>query len=250
MSATQARLGTNVAYSFTGTLTPNGNVYRLGGGTGVLTLPNANMLTDDGATPRSLNYGNPSGLPALKITAANSYTGGTTITGATIYQNEVEVSSPAALGTGTINLRGGSLYYNTGTASVTVPNNFDFSNSVAQPCLQFNQSITFTGTWTLPAGVDLMLNRNGSNAGYTVLPALDTQAGKLSNGRGTLVLSNVNQIPQGRIDLSADSGMTVFDNLSWGAIRRRTAQWLRRPRGPVEEHQHASRRPRHRSFCH
>ena len=58
--------------TFTGTITPAGNTYRLGGGSGTLTLPNANQLTGT-ASVLATNGGE------VRITGSNNYTGPTRI---------------------------------------------------------------------------------------------------------------------------------------------------------------------------
>jgi fibronectin-binding autotransporter adhesin len=58
--------------SYTGTITPANNTYRLGGGSGVLTLPNANQLTGG----RSLVVTNGG---EVRLAANNNYTGTTSI---------------------------------------------------------------------------------------------------------------------------------------------------------------------------
>jgi fibronectin-binding autotransporter adhesin len=58
--------------SYTGTITPAANTYRLGGGSGVLTLPIANQLVGS-ASVVATNGGE------VRITASNNYTGATRI---------------------------------------------------------------------------------------------------------------------------------------------------------------------------
>jgi fibronectin-binding autotransporter adhesin len=58
--------------TYIGTITPAANTYRLGGGSGVLTLPNANQLSGT-ASVVATNGGE------VRITASNNYTGATRI---------------------------------------------------------------------------------------------------------------------------------------------------------------------------
>jgi autotransporter-associated beta strand protein len=60
--------------TFTGTIAPANSTYRLGGGTGTLTLPGANQLTG----PNNLVVTNGG---EVQLTAVNNYSGTTTITG-------------------------------------------------------------------------------------------------------------------------------------------------------------------------
>ena len=71
------RLGAIGAVLFSGTLTPNGSTYRLGGGGGTLTLVNANMLT--GARSLDIDAGG-----TIFLVGGNNYTGATSISGSTL----------------------------------------------------------------------------------------------------------------------------------------------------------------------
>jgi fibronectin-binding autotransporter adhesin len=75
--------------SYTGTITPANNTYRLGGGSGVLTLPNANQLT--GARSLLVTNGG-----EVRLTANNNYTGATNIVAklATSLQNAGAADTP------------------------------------------------------------------------------------------------------------------------------------------------------------
>ena len=69
-------IGAAADVNYTGTITPGGNTYYLGGGGKKLTLAITDQLTDDGSTPRSLIV---SGPGTLEVTGSNSFSGGTTI---------------------------------------------------------------------------------------------------------------------------------------------------------------------------
>jgi fibronectin-binding autotransporter adhesin len=78
---TAASLGAVGDVTYTGTLTPNGTVYRLGGGGGTLTMANTGALSGS----RTLTVVSPG---AVVLSAANSLTGATTINaGATLVVN-------------------------------------------------------------------------------------------------------------------------------------------------------------------
>jgi fibronectin-binding autotransporter adhesin len=80
-NSTKMHVGAQLAgLTYTGTITPSDNTYRLGGG-GDLTLPNANQLT--GARNVSLNNGG-----KVVVTGSNNYTGVTTIGG--VYMNPTQ----------------------------------------------------------------------------------------------------------------------------------------------------------------
>lgn len=93
-------LGASGTFTYSGTLTPNSNVYRLGGGGGTLTY--SGVLGGDNALV--VNGGGSGGTVTLP--AANTYTGGTTIVSGTL-----RLGNAAALGTpgGTVTLTGGTL---------------------------------------------------------------------------------------------------------------------------------------------
>lgn len=78
-----ARLGSAVASTFTGTLTPKANVYRVGGGGGSLTI-GSNLADVAGAT--SLEMGTSGNLAPgmVLLTGNNSYSGGTMLAAGTL----------------------------------------------------------------------------------------------------------------------------------------------------------------------
>ena len=92
---TAAFLGAISDVSYTGTLTPNGTTYRLGGGGGTLTMGSANQVTGGG---NSLVIGG-----KVALAAANNYGGGTTLLGGTVFPAgpvELALGTDGALGTG------------------------------------------------------------------------------------------------------------------------------------------------------
>jgi autotransporter-associated beta strand protein len=93
--------------TYSGTLTPNGMTYQLGGGGGTLTLSVTNALT---STNKVLIQGIGVYGGTVVLASPNNYTGGTTVTNATL-----QIGDTAAAGTGvvtvnnaTLNLAGGS----------------------------------------------------------------------------------------------------------------------------------------------
>jgi autotransporter-associated beta strand protein len=69
------RLGATGNYTYSGAITPNGDVYRFGGGGGTLTV--ATNLADGFVNPRSLEVGG--GLSQVVLAGNNTYTGSTTV---------------------------------------------------------------------------------------------------------------------------------------------------------------------------
>ncbi len=155
------------------------------------------------------------GSGILILNGANTYSGGTLINSGSFSTNYFQVKNVNALGPGTITIQAGTLGYDIATPT-TIANDFVFTGS-GQKGFQFMQptSYTFTGDFTLPAGVELFLSRSGNHSAIISLPALDTQAGSLTSGRGMLDISNVNQIPQGNLNLNGDAGLTMLNNVSW-----------------------------------
>ncbi len=76
--------------SYTGTVTPANNTYRFGGGSGVITLPNANQLTGANSlvVMNGHDFGDRQGLGGVRITANNNYTGATRIQGRSMTTNQ------------------------------------------------------------------------------------------------------------------------------------------------------------------
>ncbi len=211
------RLGALTDLNYTGTLTPNGSVYKLGSGSGALIFPNAHSLVDSGG-PRSLDIDTSLftyGYSRVKLSAANSFPWSTALKRPSYSRFDLELSTPSALGAGPVTISSGSLYFNTTGGGETVFTNAIVFTTAGQVGLQYNQNTTFTGPITIPANVELFLNRQGNNGTICALPALNTQPGKLSVGRSMFDLSNTNQLPQGNFAMAADSGGTLFNGVTW-----------------------------------
>ena len=216
-----ASLGAVGPVSYTGTLTPQGTTYRLGGGGGTLTIPTANAIT--GA--RGLAA---SGSGTVVLAEANDYTGATTVDGgatlrilgptstSSVTVNQIggvlEVGHSGALGSGTLTFGGGFATTPTirpiGTVVLTNPvnaNGFNIGgngtlglgtttlqNNVVINNLNTTNPTTFAAI-TAAGGVrTLSLTGNGST---TVTGAIGGGTG-VSNitkgGSGTLALNGVN----------------------------------------------------------
>jgi autotransporter-associated beta strand protein len=126
--------GGDVTYS--GTITPAGGVYRLGGGSGNLILPNADALS--GAN--SLVVSGAGGRVTLG--GANSYTGGTTVN----FFGTLSISDTNQLGSGPLILNNGTLRV-TGTNPLTMasPISIDIGGAtfrIDNPGLRLTSGIT------------------------------------------------------------------------------------------------------------
>ncbi|MHA3771132.1 beta strand repeat-containing protein [Verrucomicrobiota bacterium sgz303538] len=214
------RLGGSANATLTGTITPAGNTYLLGGAGGTLTLASANALS--GA--RSLNVGT-NGTTAGTIVLANTngYTGATTVTDGMI----LRAGSNASLGTNpsitldnaTLQLASGGDFTSFGTArTITVgvggatldtgSNNVTLANAL-------NGSGIFTkagaGALTLGAVNSAFGGKTIINEGTIVLgaddhlgaaPTAGAVADQLQLGGGTLKVS-------ADVTLAANRGITL-----------------------------------------
>jgi fibronectin-binding autotransporter adhesin len=198
-----AATGSNSTY--TGTLTPANNVYRLGGGAGVLTLPNTNAITGFSG----LVVGGAGGGTVV-LGGTNDFTGGTTLSNG----NTLSVSNPASLGAagilfnnGTLQITGTTAFSSaaplaltdgggiiqvdnssgaTFTSGMSVSGNGNFNNS---PLTK-----TGTGNLTLLGTVDVGNNsiwvRNGTltfDTGSIINSNFYNSIGQINNDNGTLV---------------------------------------------------------------
>jgi autotransporter-associated beta strand protein len=201
--------------SYTGTLTPNGTTYRLGGGGGTLTMANTNALTGE----NSLNV-----RGSVVLAAANDYTGPTVVNGGAALRilgstgtSGISVNQPAgflevgddgALGTGTLTINGGfatgptlSVVGTVVTSNPVVVNgelNITGSGSLTVGPVTLggtDRNITNNNTGLITLGgitatnTNLTLSGNGS----TTAGAITTGTGALTkNGSGTLTLTGAN----------------------------------------------------------
>ena len=118
-------LGAIGTATYSGTLTPNGTTYRLGGGGG--TLIYANSLPDAAAGSTALNVVSPG---TVVLASNNTYTGPTTIAaGATLQIGNA--GSTGSLGTNYV-LNNGTLAFNFSSTTQTVGNPISGTGSVTQ----------------------------------------------------------------------------------------------------------------------
>jgi autotransporter-associated beta strand protein len=129
-------LGAVGTVNFTGTITPSGTAYHLGGG-GTLVIAGTNALSDDGLTPRSLTIDG----GTVNLTGSNNFTGGTTLNNGVL-----RVGSDASLGgpNTQLTLNGGQLAIS--------GNGFTLDNR------NLNWS-TFNGGFYIDPGVTFTLNK-------------------------------------------------------------------------------------------
>ncbi|MGA2062391.1 MAG: autotransporter-associated beta strand repeat-containing protein [Thermoguttaceae bacterium] len=147
--------------SYTGAITPAGNIYYLGGGGGTLTIAGTNALTDNGGTPRSLIVNGPG---TLALTGNNSFTGGTTLTNGIL-----RVGNDASLGgpNTQLTLNGGLLEI---TGSGLTLDNRNVNWSTFNGGFYIDDGVTFTLGVNVPNGVEILKQGPGTlniAGGYT-----------------------------------------------------------------------------------
>ena len=164
----------NVTY--TGTFTPNGTTYRLGGAGGVLTMANANAVTGAG---KSLSVVGPG---TVVLGGANNFTGSTTVASGSVLQ----------LGTGVTGQNG-----SVGSTSIANSGTFTLANVEDQ-----SLAIPVTGTGNLAK----------TGAGRATVTVAQTYTGSTTVNAGTLALragdhtlaaNRTLQVNGGTLDLGA-----------------------------------------------
>jgi autotransporter-associated beta strand protein len=155
---TAARLGAVGSVNYTGTLTPNGTTYRLGGGGGTLTMANTNALT--GGNSLVVN-GN------VTLAGNNDYSGTTTInTGSTVTVIGSSATSAVTLNTPNTTLILGN-NASLGAGTLTVANSFAGPGTLAaigtivtSNPVTAGTDVNFGGTGTLTLGGTITLANN------------------------------------------------------------------------------------------
>jgi len=172
---TAASLGAVGSVTYTGTLTPQGATYRLGGGGGTLTMSNTNAVTGTG---NSLVVRGPG---TVVLTAANDYDGTTTVSA------------------GTLRIGAGGT---TGSLSASSAISVDGA-------LIFNRSDTITqGTDFGAASITGSGSLTKAGTGKLILNAANTYAGSTTLSAGTLRLTNTGAIGSSS-SLSLATGTTL-----------------------------------------
>jgi len=155
---TAASLGAVGDVTYTGTLTPSGTTYRVGGGGGTLTMANANAVTGAG---NSLVVGGPG---TVVLANSNDYDGTTTIS-----SGALQMGDAAALGTS---------------------QNLGFSTASTGKLQLYGYNLTLTNL-TSDGGTPVIENGAGTDAVLTVNNSSDlSYGGTLQNGAsGKLTLT-------------------------------------------------------------
>ncbi len=174
---TAAYLGAVGNVTYTGSLTPEGTTYRLGGGGGTLTMANTDALA--GATSAIIR-GN------VTLAAANSHSAGTTLNSGIL-----TLGNAGSLGGGTLTIAGAGTLAASGSVAV--------SNAIAA-----NSDFTIGGTGALTLGGNMTLNANRAinNTNTTATTNLGNITGTnrsltFNGGGNTTVSGNITTGNQG-----------------------------------------------------
>jgi len=211
-SLPSAFLGANAAVTYSGTLTPNGNTYRLGGGSNTLTLANTSQLTGN---RNVITNG------AVVMPVASEFTGSLTTLAGTATMQWGAGDTQDITATRTIILTGGAFAADIGA------NNVAFANPIANGgaggftklgsgTLTVNAVNTYTGTTTVSAGTLLAnvagavpstgaLVLNAAAGGATLQLGADISIGSLAS-TGTFAVGN------GRVDLNGHTLTMGYNN--------------------------------------
>jgi fibronectin-binding autotransporter adhesin len=201
--------------TYSGTLTPSGSTYYLGGGIGTLFVANTGALT--GASSVVIN----TGIGAVAIGGSNNYTGTTTVVGGTL---KLANTASAFGSTGAVTVaNGGALDVNGETIEGATPYAFTISGTGAggggaiinsTGTRSYLKSVTLAGNATIsPNSGEIVLGSNSGTdgtlnlAGYTLT----------KNGPGTLALNGLSYsgagnivINQGTLQLIQDYGVGSY----------------------------------------
>jgi fibronectin-binding autotransporter adhesin len=187
------------------TLGPNNaNTFRLGGGGGTLTLGGANILTGTA----SATIGSAAFAGTVRITAANNYSGGTTLAGVTL-----AVGDAGALGSGPFTITSGSIRADGGPVTfanpVTVGGNVTVGGT---DVLTFSGPVTLTGNRSITVNTPAVLAITGPIGQDAGTRSLTVNA---SSGTGTLILSGTNTY-SGGTTIGVGTVQTVGANQALG----------------------------------
>lgn len=211
---TAAYFGAVGNVNYTGTLTPQGTAYRLGGGGGTLTMANANAVT--GANTLTVNgnvilanNNNYTGTTTVNANQSLTVLGSSTTSGMTLNAGSIfTVGHNNAAGTGTITIGGAyPVLAAKGTVSINNP-------------IAFNNHIVFGGTGNLTLAGTLTMNNNWSiNVLNTIgSSTVNTITGAGSNrnltvgGTGNLVISGAITTGTGTLTKNDAGTLTLQGN--------------------------------------
>jgi autotransporter-associated beta strand protein len=198
-------LGAIANVTYTGTISPGGGAYRLGGGGGTLTLPTANALTGSngliigGPAGGTGSVGGTGGGTVVLSGASNDYSGGTTLRA----NVTLSIDHLSQMGSGGLAFNGGNL-------QITGSTPFAYTNPVS-----------------LQGGTTLLIVDNTAGASFTggMIPTGTTiNTTLIKTGLGTATLTGTVTMNAGNVHvdggtLVADTG-TVLTTGGFGSVGR------------------------------
>ena len=162
---------------YSGTLTPDGTTYRLGGGPGTLSVSSA--LTGTG---KSLIVGG-----NVVLTGTNSYTGGTTINGGML---QFDTSAGTCPSTGSITINSGGTLAATGPAGYTTTTSWLTSGKITSGSQGVLALTADEGAISMTGYSSLYLGAATANPIYSGALTPDGTTYRLGGGPGTLSVSS------------------------------------------------------------
>ncbi len=184
----------------TGTYSPttltagSGNLYRLGGGNGSLTLSGTNVLT--GSSGIQVGFAGTNGTGTVTLSNSQNYTGTTSVLGGIL-----AVGADSRLGTVPATTTPGNIVLNGGTLNISATFTLDPKRGISLG----PTSGSGTGTLDMASGKNLtysgIIANNGGGAG-----------GLTKTGAGTLILSGNHNTYTGPTNLNG--GITSFDGIN------------------------------------
>ena len=187
----------------------SGGTLNLGGGTRPFVIGDGAAANDLDVSATVSNGGiNKSGAGTLRLTNANAYSGGTTLTAGTL-----AVGGNTALGTGTVTLNGGTLTADGGTRTLANPISLSGTATIGG-----SNIFLFTGPVTITSGSALVV----ANLTDSISGVLGGSAPLSKQGTGTLFLtgssantfSNTLTVEEGQLALNKTSGNAVTASLT------------------------------------
>jgi autotransporter-associated beta strand protein len=192
-------IGASANTIYSGTITPGGTTYRLGGGTASLTLINTNALTGT----RNVVIGATGTVGTVVLGSTNDYTGGTTINGGTVSAfDDSNLGAPS----GALNFNGGLLGVTGGGFTFTTRT---INWAAGGGGFDVSAGLTFVLSQSLPSGGGLTKAGDGTlivsgNNGFSGTSALNAGALQLSSSTalGTSTLTSVSANVQAQLSNS------------------------------------------------
>jgi autotransporter-associated beta strand protein len=244
---TSLSLGAIGNVTYTGTLTPVNNIYRLGGGGGTLTV-NSNLV--DGSSRSLVVGGGGSGGTVVLAGTGNTYSGGTTVSagtlqlgnasalgstlalttvasGATLDVNGYTVTLGSLSGQGVVSLPGGKISIDANNSNTTFSGTISGSGQVEKigsGTLLLSGSNTYSGITTISSGT-LQIGGGGATGTLGTNSVVDN-ADLWFNRSDVITVSNIisgsgnlQQIGSGTIILTGANGYSGTTTVTSGVLQ-------------------------------